>query len=46
MTRRQNNNQWIVSPRHKKIPSTKFAGKVLASIFFYQYGILLIDYLT
>jgi len=33
------------SPRPQKFRVQKFAGKVLASIFWYQNGILLIDYL-
>jgi len=33
------------SPRPKKFRVQKSAGKVLASIFWYQDGILLIDYL-
>jgi len=33
------------SPRPKKFRVQKFAGKFLASIFFYQDGILLVDYL-
>ena len=33
------------SPRPRKFPVQKSAGKVLASIFLNQYGILLIDYL-
>ena len=34
-----------ISPRPKKLRVQKSAGKVLASIFWDQYGILLIDYL-
>jgi len=50
MIRRQSNNQWsggiTAHPRlAPKISSTKSAGKVLASIFWDQDGILLIDYL-
>jgi len=48
MTRRQSNNQCsggIAAHPAPKIPSTKTAGKVLASIFWDQDGILLIDYL-
>ena len=50
MTQRQSNNQWSgVIAAHadppQKIPSAKSAGKVLASIFWEQGGILLIDYL-
>jgi len=49
MTRRQSNNQaewWHSdSPRSKKIRVQKSAGKVLASIFWDQDRILLIDYL-
>jgi len=49
MTRRQSNNQWsggiAVHPAPKKIRVQKSAGKVLASIFWDQSGILLIDYL-
>jgi len=51
MTRRQSNNQWsgglAVRPalHPKKIRVQKSAGKVLASIFWDQDGILLIDYL-
>jgi len=48
MTRRQSNNQWsggIAShPPPKKFRMQKSAGKVLASIFWDQDGILLIDY--
>jgi len=32
------------SPRPKKIPSAKSAGKIFASIFWVQDGIILIDY--
>jgi len=50
MTQRQSNNQWsggiAAHPAPKKIPrAKKSAGKVLASIFWDQDGILLIDYL-
>jgi len=49
MTRRQTNNQWsggiAVHPAHQKFGVQKSAGKVLASIFWGQDGILLIDYL-
>ena len=49
MTRRQSNNQWsggtAVHPAPKKFRVQKSAGKVLASIVWYQDGILLIDYL-
>jgi len=48
MTRRQSNNQWsggIAAHPTPKILSEKSAGKVLASIFGDQNGILLIDYL-
>jgi len=45
MTRRQSNNQWNGSPRPKKFRVQKSAGKVLASIFWDQDGILLVDYL-
>ena len=49
MTRRQSNNQWrwrhSGSPRPKKFRVQKSAGKVLASIFWDQDGILLTDYL-
>jgi len=48
MTQRQSNNQWsggIDSPHPKKFQVQKSAGKVLASIFWDQDGILLIDYL-
>jgi len=46
MTRRQSNNQWSGggSRRSKKFRVQKSAGKVLASIFGDQEGILLIDY--
>jgi len=50
MTRRQNNNQWsggiAAHPAPKKFRVQKPAGKVLASIFWDQDGIFLIDYLT
>ena len=46
MTRRQSNNQWsgsiAVHPAQKKFRVQKSAGKVLASIFWNQDGILLI----
>jgi len=45
MTRRQGNNQWSGSPRPKKFQVQKSAGKVLASVFWDQNSILLIDYL-
>jgi len=49
MTRRQSNNQWsggiAAHPARKKFRVQKSAGKVLASIFRDQDGILLIDYL-
>ena len=49
MTRRQSNNQWsggiAAHPAPKKLRVQKSAGKVLASIFRDQDGILLIDYL-
>ena len=48
MTRRQNNNQWsgvIASQPAPKFGVQKPAVKVLASIFWNQDGILLIDYL-
>ena len=52
MTRRQSNNQWrggiaahSASPRPKKFRVQKSAGKVFASIFRDQDGILHIDYL-
>ena len=49
MTRRQSNNQWsggiVTHPAPKKIRVQKSAGKVLASIFWDQVGILLSDYL-
>jgi len=49
MTRRQSNNQFsggiAAYPAPKKIRVQKSAGKVLASIFWDQDGILLIDYL-
>ena len=46
MTRRQSNNQWNSgSHRPKKFQVQKPAGKVLASIFLDQDGILLTDYL-
>ena len=50
MTQRQSSNQWsggiAAHPAlPQKIPSAKSAGKVLASIFWDQDGILLIDYL-
>jgi len=49
MTRRQSNNQWrwrhSGSPRPKKFRVQKSAGKVLASIFWDQDGILLTDYI-
>ena len=48
MTRRQNNNQWsggIVAHPAPKLRVQKSAGKFLASIFWDQDGILLIDYL-
>ena len=45
MTQRQSNNQWSGgSPRPQKIPSAKIGWKVLASIFWDQDVILLIDY--
>ena len=49
MTRRQSNNQWssgiAAHPALKKIRVQKSAGKVLASTFWDQDDILLIDYL-
>jgi len=44
---KQQSMEWrhCVSPRPKKSRVQKSAGKVLASIFWYQNGILLIDYL-
>ena len=49
MTQRQSNNQWsgciAAHPAPKKFWVQKSAGKVLASIFWDQDGILLIDYL-
>jgi len=49
MTRRQNNNEWsggiAAHPNAKKFQVQKSAGKVLASIFWDQDNILLIDYL-
>ena len=49
MTRRQSNNQWsgsiAVHPAQKKSRVQKSAGKVLASIFWNQDGILFIYYL-
>jgi len=49
MTRRQSNYQWSGGiadhPRPKKLRVQKSARKVLASIFWDQDGILLIDYL-
>ena len=44
---KQQSMDWrhIGSPRPKKFRVQKSAGKVLASIFWYQDGILLIDYL-
>ena len=50
MTRRQSNNHWsggiAAQPApNQKIPSAKSAGKVLASIFWDQDGILPIDYI-
>jgi hypothetical protein len=49
MIRRQNNNQWsgAIAPRPaptQNFPNKKFNGKFLASIFWYQDGVLLIDY--
>ena len=48
MTRRQSNGQWncaiAAHPAQKKFRVQKSAGKVLASIFWDQDGILLIDY--
>ena len=48
MTRRQSNNQWSgdieAHPAKNKFRVQKSAGKVLASIFWDQDGILLIDY--
>jgi len=49
MTRRQSNNLWsggIAARPAPKIPSAKIRWKVLASIFWEQDGILLIDYLS
>ena len=50
MTRRQSNNQWsggkVAHPAPpKNFRVQKSAGKVLALIFWDQYGVLLIDYL-
>jgi len=49
MTQRQSNNQWnsgiAAHPAPKKFQVQKSAGKVLASIFWDQDGILLTDYL-
>jgi len=48
MTRRQSNNQWsdgIAAHPAQKIPSPKIRCKILASIFWDEEGILLIDYL-
>jgi len=49
MTRKQSNNQWsggiAAHPAPKKFRVQKSAGKVLASIFWDQAGIILIDYL-
>jgi len=49
MTRRQSNNQWsggiAAHPAPKEFRVQKSAGKVLASIFWDQDGIFLIDYL-
>jgi hypothetical protein len=49
MTRRQNNNQWsggiAAQPAPKKFRLQKSVRKVFASIFWYQDGIILIDYL-
>jgi len=49
MTRRQSNNQWsggiAAHPAPQKFRVQKSAGKVLASIFWDQDGILFIDYL-
>jgi len=49
MTRRQSNNQWnggiATQPAPKKIQVQKSAGKVLASIFWDQDWIIVIDYL-
>jgi len=49
MTRRQSNNQWsggiAAHPSSRKFGPQKSAGKILASIFWDQDGILLIDYL-
>jgi len=49
MNRRQSNNQWsggiVARPAQKKSRVQKFAGKFLASIFWDQDDILLIDYL-
>jgi len=50
MTGRQSNNQWYggiaAHPAPKKFRVQKSAGKVLASFFWDQDGILLIDYLS
>jgi len=53
MTLRQSKNQWSggiaahpAPPRPKQFRVQKSAGKLLASIFWYQNGILLIDYLS
>jgi len=45
---KQNSLEWLHSdsPRPKKFRVQKSAGKILVSIFWYQDGILLIDYLT
>jgi len=49
MTRRQSNSKWsggiVTHPAPKKFRVQKSTGKVLASIFWDQDGILLIDYL-
>ena len=49
MTRRESNNQWsggiAAHPASKKFRVQKSAGKVLASIFWDQEGILFIHYL-
>ena len=48
MTRRKSNNQWsggIAAHPAPKIPSAKIRWKVLASIFWDQDGIILLDYL-
>ena len=48
MTRRQSNNQWsggIAAHPAPKYSECKIRWKILPSIFWDQYGVLLIDYL-